>query len=84
MPKVIRDFGKGQEVSVLLHVPNQKYKQIKIKNGQNDCSGNSSVKWTQLEMQQLYFPQHWFVGSMRGKCNTKSFSLECSVTPSET
>ena len=28
---------------MLLHVPNQKYKRLKIKNGQNDRSGNSSV-----------------------------------------
>ena len=37
-------FKKSQEVSVLLHVPNQRYKRLKIKNGQNDRSGNSSVK----------------------------------------
>ena len=29
---------------MLLHVPNQRYKRLKIKNGQNDRSGNSSVK----------------------------------------
>ena len=29
---------------MLLHVPNQRYKRLKIKNGQNDLSGNSSVK----------------------------------------
>ena len=29
---------------MLLHPPNQRYKRLKIKNGQNDRSGNSSVK----------------------------------------
>ena len=29
---------------MLLHVPNQRYKRLKIKNGQNDRSGNSNVK----------------------------------------
>ena len=28
---------------MLLHAPNQRYKRLKIKNGQNDCSGNSIV-----------------------------------------
>ena len=27
-----------------MHVPNQRYKRLKIKNGQNDRSGNFSVK----------------------------------------
>ena len=29
---------------MLLHAPNQRYKQLKIKNGQNDHSDNFSVK----------------------------------------
>ena len=29
---------------MLLHVPNQRYKRLKIKNGQNDRFGKSSVK----------------------------------------
>ena len=29
---------------MLLHVPSQRYKRLKIKNGQNDRYGNSSVK----------------------------------------
>ena len=37
-------FRKSQEVSVLLHIPNQRYKQLKIENGQNDRSSNSSVE----------------------------------------
>ena len=28
---------------MLLHVPHQRYKRLKIKNGQNDRSGNSGV-----------------------------------------
>ena len=35
---------KSQEVSVILHARNQRCKRLKIKNGQNDRSGNSGVK----------------------------------------
>ena len=46
-------FRKSQEVSVLLHARNQRYKRLNIKNGQNDRSGNSSVNaWETLIVTQ--------------------------------
>ena len=42
---------------MLLHVPNQKYKRLKIKNGQNDRSGNSSVNHTGISSLQHLIKQ---------------------------
>ena len=67
---------KSQEVSVFLHERNQRFKRLKIKNDQNDRSGNSGVNhFSVLPLIQIYAPLRLIKQTREKSCNFLLFVI---------